>query len=117
MKCVFTYDDLLFEVFVGSESCFIQVEIYGSTDIDELVVMQFYDNPEDSLFEISEEIETSEDIEEYIGQIVSFTKDKIKILKKINNHINAIQELCDSFDPQMDIDKFIEINYDFSAYN
>lgn len=117
MKCVFSYDDLMFEIMVGSESCFIQVEIYDALTDDDSVVMQFYDNAEDPLFEINEDIETSEYIEEYCRQIVDFTKEKVKIIKKINNHINIIKELCDSFEPQVDYDRFISVNYDFDEYN
>ena len=101
---------------VGSESCFIQVEIYDSLDDDDTIVMQFFDTADDSLFEISEEIETSEDIEEYAGQIVTFTKEKVKIVRKIYNHINSIKELCENSEPEIYYEKFITINYDFTNY-
>jgi len=118
MKCVFTYDDCVFEIIVGSESCFIQVEIYDSMEDDDLVTMQFYDNADDALFEICEEVETTEAIEEYANQIISFTKEKVKNISKIYKHIKAIEDICENnFDPSIEIDRFIEINYDFEDYN
>lgn len=116
MKCVFTYDDLLFEIMIGTETCYIQVELDDSMMDYDNVTIQFYDDPDDASFEIAEEIETIEDIEEYTEQVVTFTKQKVKLINKINNHIIAIQELCENSEPEIDYEKFITINYDFTEY-
>lgn len=113
-KCIFTYDDYLFEIIVGSESCFIQVEIYPSTTIDEDIYIQFYDNSEDPLFEIGEEVTNSESLEGFIDQLIEFTKEKVKKINKIYRHIQAIREICEEMD--VDVDNFIETKYDFEKF-
>jgi len=113
-KIPFTYDDGVFELLVGTESCYIQVEIIGTEEQGNDVTMQFYDNPENSIYEEFDDIDHIDKVEEYLDQMLIFMKDKIKKIAKILSHINAINTICEELD--IDPETFIEVMYDFSSY-
>ena len=53
----------------------------------------------------------SDMIDNEIDELVSFTKDFVKSVSKIEQKINDIRAICD--DIQIDISEFISVNYDF----
>lgn len=120
-KIPFTYEDEVFELMVGSESCYMQIETLGTREQGYDVVMQFYDNPENPMYEESEDINNIDEtklaidqIESAIDQMMMFMKDKIKKITKILFHINAIKSICEEMD--IDPEIFIDVAYDFSEY-
>lgn len=109
----FDQDDTLFKLYIGSETSLI--EYYPSetntTDI------AFYTSEKrgrilyDSYIFYEPEIVNINDIDGEIDELVSFTKDFVKSVSKIERKINDIRAICD--DLQIDMSEFISVNYDF----
>lgn len=112
LKLAFTYEDNVFDIIVGSESCYIQVE-YGEAEGDE-VIMQFYDNPEKSTYEEYDTITDIDSVEDCVTQMVEFVKGKIKKIAKIKHHIDCINSIAEDMDLEPEF--FIDVTYDFSEY-
>jgi hypothetical protein len=114
LRIPFTYEENVFELMVGTESCYIQVEYVGGEDEQKSVFMQFYDDGEKAMYEESDDISTIDQVEANVEQMVMFMKEKIKKVAKILNHVNAIIAICEDLD--VDHEKFIEVVYDFDGY-
>lgn len=114
MKIPHVYNDGVFELMVGSESCYVQVEWYGSENEDDSVLMQFYDDGEEPLYESTEDITSIDQVEENVIQLYDFTKDKIKKLTRILGHINSIKAICEELG--VEHDRFIDVVYSFESY-
>lgn len=114
MRIPFSYEDDVFELMVGTETCHIQVEYVGGEGEEKSIVMQFYDDPENSMYEEYDDITDIDQVEAHVEQMVRFVKEKIKKVAKILNHINAIKSICEDLD--VDHEKFIEVVYDFDGY-
>ena len=114
MRIPFSYEDDVFELMVGTETCHIQVEYVGGEGEEKSIVMQFYDDPENSMYEEYDDITDIDQVEVHVEQMVRFVKEKIKKVAKILNHINAIKSICEDLD--VDHEKFIEVVYDFDGY-
>ena len=114
LRIPFSYEDDVFELMVGTETCHIQVEYVGGEGEKKEIVMQFYDDPENSMYEEYDDITTIDQVESHVEQMVRFVREKIKKVAKILNHINAIKSICEDLD--VDHEKFIEVIYDFDGY-
>jgi hypothetical protein len=114
LRIPFSYEDDVFELMVGTETCHIQVEYVGGAGEEKSIVMQFYDDPDNSMYEECDDITDIDQVEVHVEQMVRFVKEKIKKVVKILNHINAIKAICEDLD--VDYEKFIEVVYDFDGY-
>jgi len=120
IKYTTNYEDskgLVYEIYVGSLECNIQVEYYLDNDEDNYIVLQLFtqvgkyngrsiyhqdwDNENKSLDSMEDEIE----------QLIDATKKLNAVINKIRNKIEQIQEICD--ENELDINEFISLNYDF----
>lgn len=108
-KLNYLFDNGLFEIFVGSYECYIEME-----DEDSII---FFDTSEYgfSFYEEYGDLSGEEDrenfLECYISDLVDFTKKKARILNKIKCKIEDIDELAEELGAN--VDSFISFNYIF----
>jgi hypothetical protein len=118
----FSIDDpeprgVTYELYVGSLSCFLQIEYDLDNETDDLVIVQLFtntDNSGNSLFHYEWDNEKDDDsLDVEIETLIQETKRINSLINKIRNKIEQIQDLCD--ENQLDIENFISINYDFDS--
>jgi len=108
---------LVYELYVGSLSCFLQIEYDLDNETDNFVYVQLFtntDNAGNSLYHSewnNEEHDDSLDTE--IETLIQETKRINSLINKIRNKIEQIQELCD--ENELNIHEFISVNYDFDS--
>lgn len=109
----FDQDDTLFKLYIGSETSLI--EYYPSET--NTIEIAFYTSEKhgrilyDNYIFYEPETVNINDIDNEIDELVSFTKDFVKSVSKIEQKINDIRAICD--DIQIDMSEFISVNYDF----
>jgi hypothetical protein len=106
---------LMYEIYVGSLECYLQVEYNLDEDNDNDIVVQLFtkvDSYGDSLYHV-DWISWKEEgsIEDEIEALIQKTKKINSFVNKIRNKIEQIQEICE--ENEFDIEEFITINYDF----
>jgi hypothetical protein len=105
---------LMYEIYVGSLECYLQVE-YNLDDNDNDIVVQLFtkvDSYGNSLYHVDWISWKEEDsIENEIEALIQKTKKINSFVNKIRNKIEQIQEICE--ENEFDIEEFITINYDF----
>ncbi len=111
-----TFDESgnFYELYLGSEDGFIQVELPIDSS-DEVVTFQFFSavrNDGSSLFHSFVDTDYIDfNLESHIDELVDRIQDLNRMIGKIEKHINSIKEICD--ENELDFEEFIMINYDF----
>jgi hypothetical protein len=105
----------VYELFLGSESGFIQVEI-DSEDPDESdVFFQFFSKVNydgNSIYHDQGDTENENfDLIDRIDELITKIKTLNKAITRIRNKIEDIKSICEEC--EMDIEEFIEIVYNF----
>jgi len=105
----------VYELFLGSESGFIQVEI-DSEDPDEGdVFFQFFSKVNydgNSMYHDQGDTENENfDLIDSIDELITKIKILNKVINRIENKIEDIKSICEEY--EMDFEDFIEIVYDF----
>jgi hypothetical protein len=120
IKYTTNYEDskgLIYEIYVGSLECTIQVEYDLDNDEDNYIVLQLftqvgkYDGRSLYHQDWDNENKFLDSIEDEIEQLIDATKKLNAVINKIRNKIEQIQEICD--ENELDINEFISLNYDF----
>ena len=101
-----THDTINYEIVVGSQSCWIQLEI-----TEEFCVIQLYDHPEDATFHEMVDIYEMKDVSGDIEELIEHTKGKIKAEAKIESLIQKIYDICE--EAQLNVDDYISLMHDF----
>jgi hypothetical protein len=105
-----TDDTINYEMFVGSQTCWVQIE---RDDNDDDIVIQLYDTPENPSFEeiIKLNTEQIDSLVDYLDELIEHVKGKIKAEAKIESLIQKIIDTCNDY--QLKVGDYIEItNYD-----
>lgn len=110
----FDQDDALLKLYIGSETSLI--EYYPSET--NTIEIAFYTREvrggflyDSCIFYEPGTTNISDMIDNEIDELVSFTKDFVKSVSKIEQKINDIRAICN--DIQIDMSEFISVNYDF----
>lgn len=105
----------VYEVFVSSLPCYIQVEYDLETEEDDCVIIQFFakvGDGENYLYhEIWDSTNNSTSIEDEIYELVEANKKFNKVLSKINKNLESIKEICQ--DHGLEYEDFIQVKYNF----
>lgn len=105
-----------YELYLGSESGFIQVEHDDDTSDDDSVFFQFFSKVgDDGNSLIHSQISTEDDefdLESEIEMLIGGIKNLNKVIAKIENHITSIKAICE--ENEMNVNDFIEVIYDFN---
>ena len=82
-------DGDVYEVFVGSFTCYIQTEGEDSAC--------YFDNPDETWYQeySTYSVDIAETIEADIDELVEFTKVKARTIQKIRGHLDEIEKLCE----------------------
>jgi hypothetical protein len=121
---------LLYQIYLGSLDCFIQVEYDLDKPEDNAVHIQFFtkadssgnclyeqnwDNYEaqfvDGKFEMKFSDIPEESIEGHIETLIEETKKYNSVIGKISKKIDQIKEICEEH--ELDPEEFITVNFDF----
>jgi hypothetical protein len=105
----------VYEVFVSSLPCYIQVEYDLETEEDDCVIIQFFAKVGDGdnylYHEIWDSTNNSTSIEDEIYELVEANKKFNKVLNKINKNLESIKEICQ--DHGLEYEDFIQVKYNF----
>ena len=106
----------LYELFLGSESGYIQVEYDMDNDTDDYIVAQLYSRTDDNEVSIyhydwDNESENHGSIEINIEVLVEEVKKINKAISKIKSKIEDIRNICEEYG--LEFEEFIELNYTF----
>lgn len=105
----------VYEVFVSSLPCYIQVEYDLETEEDDCVIIQFFAKVGDGEIYLYDETwdstNNSTSIEEEIYELIEVNKKFNKALSKIDKHVDNIKEICKEY--ELDYEDFIGIKYKF----
>jgi lysyl-tRNA synthetase class II len=106
---------LMYEIYVGSLECYLQVEYNLDDDNDNDIVVQLFtkvDSYGDSLYHVDWlNWKEGDSIETEIESLIQQTKKINSLVNKVRNKIEQIKEICE--ENELDIEEFITINYDF----
>lgn len=106
----------IYELFLGSESGYIQVEYDIDNDTDDYIVAQLYSgtyDKEQSIYHYywDNQSEDHGSIEINIEALVEEVKKINKAIYKIKSKIEDIREICEEY--ELEFEEFIEIKYNF----
>ncbi len=106
---------LIYELYVGSLECFIQIEYDLQKEGDEYIVVQLFTDIDDNGFSLYDQTWENDgncgDIVGAIGELIDETKRINSIVNKIRKRIEQIEEICE--EEGMDLNNFLTIKYDF----
>jgi hypothetical protein len=120
-KIKYSIDDednfgLVYEIYVGSLECYLQVEYDLEKIEDDYVVVQLFTEIDDlgnSLYSVTwENDEHHDSIESEIDTLIDETKQLNRAVIKIGKKIEDIIEICEEHG--LSSEDFIQINYDFN---
>ena len=105
-----------YELFLGSESGFIQVEIASNDSDDKDVFFQFFSRVDDmsnSLYhsQVGTDYDGFDLIME-IDELIANVKKLNQVIGKIRNKLDDIENICE--ENEMNVNDFIEIIYNFN---
>ncbi len=106
----------IFTFYVGEAEGGITISYPNDIEIgdDEFISLNIYSKIDDtgnSFFYESLEYEKMEDVEYHIENLLAYLKDLSRVLKKVEEKIEQIKDICDGIG--LDYDSFITVNYDF----
>ena len=106
---------LVYEIYVGSLECYLQVEYDLEKIEDESVVVQLFTEVDDSgnsLYNVTwENDEHYDSLESEIDTLIDETKLLNKAVIKIGRKVEEIIEICEEHN--LDLREFIQIEYNF----
>ena len=105
----------LYEIFVSSLPCYIQVEYDLDAEDDDCIIIQFFIELDGVGYSLHREDWDSTNhnasIEEEIYELIEVNKKLNKALSKIDKHVDNIKEICKEY--ELDYEDFITIKYKF----
>lgn len=108
--------DNFYELFLGSESGFIQIETNLNDSEDKGVFFQFFskvDNYGNSLYHSQQDTDDKNfDLIGEIEELITNIKKLNQVIGKIQNKLDDIKNICE--ENEMNVEDFIEIIYDFN---
>jgi hypothetical protein len=106
---------LIYEIYVGSLECYLQVEYDLEDKGNHYIVVQLFTKVDDygnSLYHSEWENDNNGDsIEGEIETLIQETKKINSLVNKVRNKIEQIKEICE--ENEFNIEEFITVNYDF----
>lgn len=108
---------LLYELYISSRECFIQVEYDLDKENDDYTLLQLFDNVDDfgnSIYhsDWDNENQYADSVEGEIENLIEAVKQINQGISKINTKIDQIKDICEEYG--LDFEEFITINYDFN---
>lgn len=106
----------VYELFVSSFPCYIQIEYDLETDDDDCIIIQFFTKMEDGqnpLYhsEWDSSINPATPIDQEIDELVEANKRLNKAVSKIHQYIDNIKDVCKEY--ELDHEDFVKIKYDY----
>lgn len=107
---------LLYELYIASIECYIQVEYDLDKEDDEYIVLQLFDKVDyygNSIYHASwdNEDENADSIEGEIDNLLEAVKRINQGISKISAKLDQIKEICEEYN--LEFEEFITLNYDF----
>lgn len=105
----------IYELFVSSLPCFVQVEYNLDNDDPDVLITFFSEVKSDGLSAYSQEWESYHDsddsIESHIDDMIDYVKLINRVHAQIVRKIEEIREICEEH--ELDVDEYIKVEYDF----
>ncbi len=108
---------LLYELYISSRECFIQVEYDLDKENDDYTILQLFDNVDDfgnSIYhsDWNNENQHADSVEGEIENLIEAVKRINQGIGKISAKIDQIKDICEEYG--LDFEEFITINYDLN---
>jgi|688.fasta_scaffold904393_1 hypothetical protein len=107
---------LVYELYISSIECYIQVEYDLDVEDDDYIVLQLFDKVDyngNSVYhsDWDNEDENADSVEGEIENLIEAVKRINQGVGKINAKIEQIKDICEEYN--LEFEEFITLNYDF----